>query len=290
MFVINVVRNGWNDPIDMTLEGLPALWGASFLQNPAAASTTLVIDSPVDAAAGEYPIRISGKSAGVVAESVVIVRLKAPEISLSMITPGAMVAPGGAARFVVNARTADDSARLVSLRVDGLPTGATATALPNPVSGNSNVDVTLLATVAPGTYGFQIVATLDGVELRLPAVLLVAAQYTSTFQFSPTPVAAVAGQNRGYGLSSASSAINVAAGGFVSFDVSVSPLGGFADGIGMSLVPPTGWSISWLTVSPNVVRVTVGAPATAPKVTTALELRTASGTLAASLAITANVT
>jgi hypothetical protein len=288
-FVINVVRNGWNDPVDMTIEGLPTGWRAAFLVNPAIASTTLVLDSPVDAKSGEYPIRISGKSGSVVAESVVVVRLKPVELSLSMVTPGTSVSPGGAARFVVNTRSLDDN-RPVTLRVEGLPSGATATILPNPVSGNSNVDVALLGSVAPANYGFQIVAVLDGVEVRLAAVLLVAAQYTSTFQFTPTPVTAIPGQNRGYGLASPSGSVTAPAGGFVSFDVGVSPIGGFADIINMSLVPPTGWSISWVAVSPNLARVTVGPPANTAKGPTVLELRTASGTLAASLTITANVT
>jgi hypothetical protein len=289
-FVINLVRNGWTDPVDMTVEGLPASWRAAFLTNPATAATTLVVDSPVEAVAGEYALRIVGRSGSLTSETVVIVRLKPPEIRLELVTPGAVVSPGGAARFVINARSVDDSARPVNLRVEGLPNGATATILPNPATGNSNVDISVSAATIPGNYGFQIVALLDGVELRLNAVLLVAVQYTTNFQFSPTPVTAVPGQNRGYGLASPSSVVVAPAGGFVSFDVNVSPIGGFGDLINMSLITPVGWSISWLTTSPNVVRVTVGPPASAPKGASALELRTTSGSLAATLSITANVT
>jgi hypothetical protein len=206
----------------MTIEGLPASWRAAFLTNPATAATTLVVDSPVEAVAGEYALRIVGRSGSLTSETVVIVRLKPPEIRLELVTPGAVVSPGGAARFVINARSVDDSARPVNLRVEGLPNGATATILPNPATGNSNVDISVSAAAIPGNYGFQVVASLDGVEVRLNAVLLVAVQYTTNFQFSPTPVTAVPGQNRGYGLASPSSTVAAPAGGFVSFDQYVS--------------------------------------------------------------------
>ena len=289
-FVINLVRNGWTDPVDLTLEGLPQGWRAAFLQNPVSASTTLVVDSSSDSRSGEYPLRIVGRAGGTSAESVVIVRLRPPEISLTLTTPGASVAPGGATRFVVNARSSDDSGRPVTLRVEGLPTGATPTILPNPASGTANVDVSVLGTVAPGNYGFQIVAALDGVEVRLAAVLTVATQSSSTFQFTPTPVAAVPGQSRGYGLAVTNGAVNAPAGGFASFDVTVSPTGGFTDLINMSVSPPSGWTVSWFGVSPNVVRVTVGVPLSAPKTGTSIQLLTSSGTLSASLGLTVNVT
>ncbi len=289
-FVINLIRNGWTDPVDLTLEGLPPGWRAAFLQNPVSASTTLVVDSSVDSRSGEYPLRIVGRAGGTSAESVVIVRLRPPEISLTLTTPGASVAPGGATRFVVNARSSDDSGRPVTLRVEGLPTGATPTILPNPASGTANVDVTVLGTLAPGNYGFQIVAALDGVEVRLAAVLPVATQPTSTFQFTPTPVTAVPGQSRGYGLAVTNGAVNAPAGGFASFDVTVSPTGGFTDLINMSVSPPSGWTVSWFGVSSNVVRVTVGVPLSAPKTATSIQLLTSSGTLSASLGLTVNVT
>ena len=289
-FVINLIRNGWTDPVDLTLDGLPPRWRAAFVQNPASASTTLVVDSTSDSRSGEYPLRIVGRAGSTSAESVVIVRLRPPEISLTLTTPGASVAPGGATRFVVNALSSDDSSRPVTLRVEGLPTGATPTILPNPASGTANVDVTVLGTVAPGNYGFQIVAALDGVEVRIAAVLTVATQSSSTFQFAPTPVAAVLGQSRGYGLAVANSAVNAPAGGFASFEVTVSPTGGFADLINMSVSPPSGWTVSWFGVSPNVVRVTVGVPLSAPKTATSIQLLTSSGTLSASLGLTVNVT
>jgi hypothetical protein len=288
-FTINILRNGWTDPVAMTVEGLPASWRAAFLPNPALATTTLVFDSPIDSLPGEYPIRVSARSGNLVAESAVVVRLKAPEVFLSMVTVGPPVAPGGITRFVVNARSADDSARPISLRVEGLPAGATAAIAPNPASGIANVDVTVPFGIAPGNWGFQIVGSLDGVEVRLPAIVTVSLQYATSIQFVPTAVTPIAGQSRGYGLASASNTLTVAGGGLVAFDVNVTPLGGFADPINMTMVTPSGWSISWLTTSPNVVRVTLGPPSSAAKGATALELRTSSGTLTANLSLTANV-
>jgi hypothetical protein len=289
-FTINILRNGWTDPVAMTVEGLPASWRAAFLPNPALATTTLVFDSPVDSPPGEYPIRVSARSGDLVAESAVVVRLKAPEVFLSMVTVAPPVAPGGITRFVVNARSADDSARPISLRVEGLPSGATAAIAPNPASGIANIDVTVPFGIVPGNWQFQIVGSLDGVEVRLPAIVVVSLQYATSIQFVPTAVTPIAGQGRGYGLASASNTLTVAGGGLVAFDVNVTPLGGFADPITMTMVTPSGWSISWLTTSPNVVRVTLGPPSSASKGATALELRTSSGTLIANLSLTANVT
>jgi hypothetical protein len=289
-FVINTVRNGWTDPVAMTIEGLPLSWRAAFLPNPALATTTLVFDSPVSAPPGEYPIRVSARSGDLVAETAVVVRLKAPEVFVSMVSVAPPVGPGGVARFVVNARSVDDSSRPISLRVEGLPSGTTAAIAPNPASGNATIDVTVPFGIGAGSYGFQVVGSLDGVEVRLSASLVVSLQYATSIQFVPTPVTPIAGQSRGYGLSSASNSLTVPSGGFVTFDVAVAPSGGFADPINMTMIAPTGWSISWLTNSPNVVRVTLGPPLLAPKGATALELRTTSGFLAASLSFTANVT
>ncbi len=289
-FVINILRNGWTDPVAMTVEGLPVAWRAAFLTNPALASTTLVFDSPIDALPGEYPIRVSSRSGDLVAETAVVVRLKAPEVFLSMITVAPPVGPGGIARFVVNARSADDSLRPISLRVEGLPSGAAAAITPNPASGNATIDVTVPFGLGAGNWAFQVVGSLDGVEVRLFASLVVSLQYATSIQFVPTPVTPVAGQSRGYGLAAASNSFTVASGGFVAFDVAVSPLGGFADPITMTMVVPSGWSTTWLVISPNVVRVTLGPPTSAPKVATALELRTTSGSLTANLSLSANVT
>ena len=63
-FVINLIRNGWTDPVDLTLDGLPPRWRAAFVQNPASASTTLVVDSTSDSRSGEYPLRIVGRAYG----------------------------------------------------------------------------------------------------------------------------------------------------------------------------------------------------------------------------------
>ncbi len=290
VFVIGIARNGWSGPVDMTVETLPSGWRAAFLPNPANdASSTLIIDNASNATPGDYPIRISGRAAGLIGESMLIVRVRAPELTLSMLSLGPVVAPGGTTRFVLDVRSIDDPTRLVNVRADGLPAGVTYVVSPNPAVGTVTVDVSVPGGTPAVVYAFYFVGSRDGVEVRLPTVLSVVAPAVSTFTFTPTAVAPVPGDAFGFGIFSTSSSFSLSRGTSASFDVQVVPRAGFVSPIDLSLTTPTGWTVTWLAVGPNVFRVTVTAPASAASGVNILPLRSSSGALTATLNFTATI-
>ncbi len=293
VFPISLIRNGWSDPVDLSVESLPNDWRSAYVPTPAGASTQLILDSPANTPVGDYPIRLIGRSGSVGGETLVIVRVRAPELSLNLLSVPTNVAPGTTARFLLDVRSVDDVTRPVTVRLDGLFPTLTYVVTPNPGIGTVAVDVAVPATSAAVTYLFFFVASRDGVEVKIPGSLAVAPlvpNVASSFRFVPTPVAPVAGDSRGYGLSSPSNAITVARGANVTFDVQVVPKGGFADAIDLAFSTPTGWSVTWLVVGVNTIRVSLGAPTTAPVGATSLVLSSSSGNLSASITYIATVT
>ena len=290
VFNINLLRNGWSDPVAMILDGLPSGWRAAYIPNPVSSgSTLLILDTPANAGAGDYPIRISGRSGSTVGESLLVVRLRAPQLSLTLLSSGPAVAAGGTTRFILDARSIDDPSRPVTLRTEGLPSGVTATFSPNPATGTVTGDIGVNTYLNPVAYAFYFVASSGGVEIRLPAVLTVVAPVTAFFRFTPTAVTPVPGDARGYGLSSFSNTLAATRGTTTSFDVLVSPKGGFIDPIDLSMTTPSSWSTVWTTISPNLLRVTIAVPASASTGAAPLVLSSSSGNLSASLTFTVNV-
>lgn len=290
-FNINIVRNGWSGPVAMVVDSLPPSWRAAYIPNPSSSDlVTLILDTPTNAAVGDYPIRISGRSDALLAESILVVRLRAPEIAMTLLSSGPAVIPGGTTRYLLDVRSTDDPNRPVNVRAEGLPLGVTASINPNPTIGTVTADISVGMTVSQAVYGFSFVASVDGAaDVRLPVFLSVLSQTTSSFRFQPTRVTPVPGDPVGYGLSASTGTVSLSRGTPSSFDVTVVPKGGFADPIDVSLATPTAWSISWAAVGPNVFRVTILATSAAATGNTTLSLATVSGALAASLTLSAVV-
>ena len=177
----------------------------------------------------------------------------------------------------------------MTVGVEGLPAGVSATVAPNPAIGPVTVDIFVPAGTAAVSYPFYLVASRDGTQTRLPALLSVVTPSVATFTFTPTAVAPVAGEAFGFGISAASSAVSVARGTAASFDVQVVPRAGFVSPIALSLTTPQGWAVNWVVVGPNLFRVNVTPSLTAASGANALALNATSGTLSATLNFTATV-
>jgi hypothetical protein len=289
-FGINIVRDGWTDAVNLSVDTLPVGWRAAYLPNPVIGSTaTLIIDTPATATAGDYPIRISGSAGSTRAESLLVVRLRAPELAATVLGVGAPVVAGATTRYLLDVRSIDDPALPVAIRAEGLPAGSFVVYSANPAIGTVTADVTVPTGTSAVVFAFFFVVSRDGTELRVPTTLTVVSPTIGFFRFFPTAVPPVAGDGRGYGLSSASNLLSVARGATVSVDVLVSPKGGFNDPIDFSLTSPTGWSVLWSVIGTNIFRVTAGPPTASATGPAPLVLNSASGSLAASIAFTAMV-
>ena len=253
----------------------------------------LIVDSPAGAASGDYPIRVTARTGALVADTVLIVRVRTPELSLTLISAPTVVPIGGSGRYLFDTRSIDDPTQAVFVRAEGLPVGLSATVSPYPAIGTVAVDISAASTSNAFTAFIAIVASRDGVELRLPGgggvTLTVGAPSTASIVFTPTAVTPVSGESVGYGLAANPSSLTVARGATGVVDITVTPKGGFVSPINVSLALPSGWSAVWSTIGPNLFRATISVPSGAATGSVPLVLNTSSGSLAASLTLNTTV-
>lgn len=290
-FAITVVREGiGNDPVSLSLAALPTGWQAAFVPNPTVGdSTVLIVDVPQSASIGDYPIRVAARSGTLLAETPLVIRLRQPEITLALLSAPTSIAAGTTGRYLFDVRSTDDPSKAVSVRVEGLPGGVAAVGTPSPGVGTLALDINVAASVPPLFTSFTVVASRDGVEVRLPVSLSITTPVSASFVFTPTPLPPVPGEFLGYGLVATPSSLAVARGSSASFDVRVTPRGGFVSPLNVSLGMPSGWTVVWSNVTANVFRATVTVPAGGPTGSVALTLSTSSGALVASVGVAASV-
>ncbi len=302
-FSIDIVRNGWKGQVQMLVDSMPSGWRAAFIPtNPTVdANTTLLLSIPSATPAGDYQVRISGRSSTDTANAGLIVRIGAPRPQVTVQSSPAVPA-GTVGVFLLDARSLDDPARPVTLRAEGLPLGVTVAFRSNPVAGLVLADVSVAASLKPGNYLFAFVASRGGVESKTNVTLTVLSATTpppsttsppanaTAFVFSLTKVTPVSGEAAGYGLRASTGVFSAPRGAATSVDIEVIPTGGFANAIAVQTIVPTGWNVTYNVTGPNRFRLTMSVPAGASAAPQQVVVATSSGTLNASLTLTANVT
>ena len=289
-FGVGLARVGWSGPIDLRVETLPPTWRAAFIpSNPSSEnSTTLLLTVPANAPVADYPIRISGISGSSISTSTLTVQVRVPRPSLTLQSVPPIEA-GRTGRFVVDARSLDDARLPVTLSVEGLPAGIAPTFTANPTIGSTGIDFAVNSNVPPGNYQITLVASRDGVQARVTAVLTVTPAVSTAFKFITTPVTPVAGDRVAYGLSASTASLLVTRGTTTTFDVRVIPTGGFAGAIDVAMDLPAGWTVSYSVVGTNLFRATLNVPANSGLGIGTLVVRSSSGNLSAAVNVTVNV-
>lgn len=289
-FTVNIVRVGWNGPVDLRVETLPPTWQAAFVpSNPTSdASTTLLLSVPASAPVADYPIRISGLVASTVSTSNLTVQVRVPRPSLT-VQSAPPIEVGRSGRFVVDARSLDDPRLPVTLSVEGLPLGVTPTYTANPAAGSTGIDFAVNPAVVAGNYAITLVASRDGVSVRVPTVLTVTPAVSTAFKFATTAVTPVVGERVSYGLAASTSNLLVARGTTAFLDVRVTPTGGFSGLLDVAMDLPPGWTVAYSAPGINVFRATLTVPVNAPVGVAPIVIRSANGLLAASINLIATV-
>lgn len=126
---------------------------------------------------------------------------------------------------------------------------------------------------------------------RVPFLLVVDAETVSaTTRFQVTAVPPFAGQPVGYGVVASPPSISVARAGATTFNLLITPTGGFANIVDITADVPIGWTTSYVAGGANTLLVTVYAPASAVAGTAPpIVVRTQSGAYVASISVTATV-
>jgi len=177
---------GFNGNVVLSVSGLPPGTTATFSQNPitgGSGTSNLTISTSGSTPSPSVTTATVTATSGVLVHSHVIYLGVAPlaEAISGSITPSNSfsASAGGTANYVLNLATSNNTANAdMTLAVDGLPTGATATFVPatiNAGTGSSTLQVTAPAgTVAQGSYPLTITMTEDGAVAQNTVILNIA--------------------------------------------------------------------------------------------------------------------
>jgi uncharacterized membrane protein len=253
-------QNGFSGGVTLSASNLPAGVSASFSPDLVTGASIMTITAGSTAAAGAYTLIVTGTSTGasgkLTATAVASVTIHQPTFQIQ--SSGTTIGQGSSSQVSVYIHPEYGFAGEVSLAISGLPSGVTASILPNPITSTSIITLTANSSAAQGTY----TVTVAGTSGKL----------TQTTTFSLTVVAP------SFTLSSCESA-QVVTGTSTACYLYVNPVNGFEGSV--TLAPaglPSGVTASFSpnpTVSQTILTLT--ASSTAPLTTTNLVITGTSG-------------
>ncbi len=148
-------QNGFNGSVQLSAAGLPSGVSASFLPNPTTGSSVMTLTASSTATLGEYNATIVGTSGKQTVSLPIAVSVYSPSFTLNSYQ-GPIVSVGGSGQGIVYIQPSYGFTGSVNLSVGGLPSGTTASFLPNPTADQSTLSVTAGSNVTPGQYNLTI--------------------------------------------------------------------------------------------------------------------------------------
>jgi uncharacterized membrane protein len=195
---------GFSDPVTLSVSGLPSGATGSFTPNPANTSSTLSVATTGSTAAGAYTVTITGVSGARTRTTTVTLTVTSPASGDFFVrgAPGDQrLAPGATATYLITVSRTGGFNSPITLSVSGLPSGATASFTPNPVTGTatstSTLSVTTLTSTPVGTYTLMITGA-GGSLTRTANVTLQMTNADFTISASPSSQSVPAGVGTGY--------------------------------------------------------------------------------------------
>ena len=222
------VSGGFNNAISLSTSGAPSGVTVSFGTNPIAApgsgSSTVTFQVGSSAAAGTYPITITGSGGGVTHTASVSLTVKAASSGDFTITPSSSsvsATQGSSATDSVTTTVSNGFNNSISLSASGAPSGVTVSFGTDPIaapgSGTSTVTFNVASSTATGTYPITITGSGGGVTHTASISLTVNAAPTGDFAITP-----------------ASTSLSVAPGSSVTDDITSAVSGGFNSSVSLS--------------------------------------------------------
>jgi hypothetical protein len=198
--VSTTALNAFSGTVTFSISGLPVNASGSFAPPSVTAggSSTLTI-STTGAAAGTYPLTITGTSGALVHSANVNLVVTAPDFTISGTPVSQSVVQGSGVAYSATVAAVNGFSGSVALSISGLPSGATASFSPTSVAGagTSTLTVNTLSSTPTGTYSLTITGT-SGTLLHATNVTLIVAALDFTISASPSSQTVVQGNGTSY--------------------------------------------------------------------------------------------
>lgn len=174
-YSINVDRSGGHSAqVSLSVTGIPEGATSSFSPNPVDGSTsTLTVTTTGTTSSGTYSLAITGNDGTLTRSTSASLTVSAPDFSLSASPQSRSIDQGSSTTYDVSVSRLGGHTAAVTLAVSGLPSGASGSFNPNPVSGTaSTLHVTATGSTPVGTYSLTISGG-DGAVTRTTQATLV---------------------------------------------------------------------------------------------------------------------
>jgi uncharacterized membrane protein len=268
-------QNGFSGGVTLSASNLPAGVSASFSPDLVTGQSMMTITAGSTAAVGSDTLIVTGTSTGasgkLTATTAVGVMVYQPTFQIQ--SPGATtIGQGSSSPIYVSINSEYGFAGEVNLGLSGLPSGVTASFLPNPVTSSSTATLTASSSAAPGTYTVTVTGT-SGKRTQ-----------TATF---PLTIAAPS-----FSLNNYCGGVNVVIGSSTTCYLYLNQLNGFEGSVNLAIAGlPSGVTASF---SPNPTAtqtmLTLTASSTAPLTTANTIITGTSGTQTSTSPLAVTVT
>ena len=181
-------QNGFTDSVTLGVSGLPAGVSAGFsVPVLTSGDSTLNVTVGNTVAPGTYPFTITAVSGAIThSADASLVVLVAPDYTVTVTPALRKVFQGKSTSWTATVAPQNGFTDSVTMGISGLPAGVTAAfSVPTLTSGNSILNVTVDASVAPGSYPFAITGVSGVLTHSASATLTVLVQGTFTVTITP---------------------------------------------------------------------------------------------------------
>ena len=202
---------GFTGSATLSVSGLPSGVTASFSPNPTSGSSTLTLTATSAAVVGQYSPTITGKFGSQTVTTTLPLEIYAPSFTLGAY--GLSIGQGSSGTSNVYVYSQYGFTGNVNFSVSGLPSGVTASFVPNPTSGSSTLTFVASSSATVGQYNVTVTGTSGSLTATTTVALGI---YAPGFTIST------------YGLA-------VSQGTFSTAYVYVSPQYGFTGNVTLSL-------------------------------------------------------
>ena len=155
-------QNGFSSGVTLSASSLPPGVSVSFSPDLVTSQSVMKISATSTAAVGPHTLIVTGTSTGasgkLTGNTAVGFTVYQPTFQIES-SGGTTIGQGGSSQVNVSINPEYGFVGEVNLAVSGLPSGVTASILPNPISSNTTITLTASSSAAPGAYTVTLTGT-----------------------------------------------------------------------------------------------------------------------------------